>query len=125
MKHKAHKYAIICLSQSYLIVDVTLKQVNFVNNAKSLSHIMRSLYPTKLKHYFSRNRELESHIAEKDAMIRVLQRRVEEKDVLYQKALIRTTLGSGKRYLVVYVLETVFYKYSDGLHISLRMQLGK
>ena len=30
-------------------------------------------------------------------MIRVLQRRVEEKEVLYQKALMRTTLSSGKR----------------------------
>lgn len=30
-------------------------------------------------------------------MIRALQRRVEEKEVLYQKALMRTTLSSGKR----------------------------
>ncbi|KAG0730429.1 Angiomotin [Chionoecetes opilio] len=50
----------------------------------------------KQAEYEARNRELESHIAERDAMIRALQRRVEEKEVLYQKALMRTTLSSGK-----------------------------
>ncbi|KAK8404128.1 hypothetical protein O3P69_000295 [Scylla paramamosain] len=50
----------------------------------------------KQAEFEARNRELESHIAERDAMIRALQRRVEEKEVLYQKALMRTTLSSGK-----------------------------
>lgn len=44
-----------------------------------------------------RNRELESHLAEREAMIRVLQRRVEEKEALYQKALMRTSLSTVKR----------------------------
>ncbi|XP_069943567.1 angiomotin-like isoform X2 [Cherax quadricarinatus] len=43
-----------------------------------------------------KNRELESLIAERDAMIRVLQRRAEEKEALYQKALMRNTLTIGK-----------------------------
>ncbi|ROT84759.1 angiomotin [Penaeus vannamei] len=42
------------------------------------------------------NRELESHVAERDAMIRVLQKRAEEKEAMYQKALMRNSLVAGK-----------------------------
>ncbi|XP_071530758.1 uncharacterized protein [Panulirus ornatus] len=50
----------------------------------------------KQAEYEARNRELESHVAERDAMIRALQKRAEEKEVLYQKALMRSTLSTGK-----------------------------
>ncbi|XP_068217068.1 LOW QUALITY PROTEIN: serine-rich adhesin for platelets-like [Palaemon carinicauda] len=50
----------------------------------------------KQAEYESRNRELETQIAEKNAMIRVLQRRLEEKENVYQNALMRNSLSSGK-----------------------------
>ncbi|XP_069172424.1 angiomotin-like protein 1 isoform X3 [Procambarus clarkii] len=50
----------------------------------------------KQAEYEARNRELESLVAERDAMIRVLQRRAEEKEALYQKALLRKSLNIGK-----------------------------
>ncbi|XP_042204239.1 uncharacterized protein LOC121853912 isoform X1 [Homarus americanus] len=50
----------------------------------------------KQAEYEARNRELESHVAERDAMIRVLQRRAEEKEALYQKVLMRNSLNTGK-----------------------------
>lgn len=59
-----------------------------------------------------RNRELESHIAERDAMIRVLQRRVEEKEALYQKALVRNTLAAAKRYCIFHHIEVMVRTHS-------------
>ncbi|XP_042876840.1 angiomotin-like isoform X2 [Penaeus japonicus] len=50
----------------------------------------------KQTEYEARNRELESHVAERDAMIRVLQKRAEEKEAMYQKALMRNSLVAGK-----------------------------
>ncbi|KAK7083153.1 hypothetical protein SK128_010535 [Halocaridina rubra] len=50
----------------------------------------------KQAEYEARNRELETQIAEKNAMIRVLQKRAEEKETLYQNALMRNSLGAGK-----------------------------
>ncbi|CAL4131901.1 unnamed protein product, partial [Meganyctiphanes norvegica] len=44
----------------------------------------------------TRNRVLESQMAERDAMVRVLQKRLEEKDAIYQNALLRNTVSAGK-----------------------------
>ena len=46
----------------------------------------------------NRNKELESKVAEKDAMIKVLQKRVEEKENLYQSA-VRNSMATPPRYV--------------------------